>query len=253
MRSLVGIVVLSTVSALLGGTAHRKNEEGNRHYGDGSFDEALQAYTEAQVAAPEAPELHYDIGNVLYKQGKFPGAEEAFARALSSGLPKISRDAAYNLGNAYFRQERYEDAVRAYRKALQTSPADVDSKRNLEMALRALRQQQEPKPSPEPRPGDKDKQQQPQQQQQQQQQGRSNGQGGGAGPSPPPEPSPGPGEGDPRDGAKNAARPRPRPGDMTPDEAQRLLDRLGEQERDNVRKNAARRAAADNSRLEKDW
>lgn len=248
MRSLVGIVVLSTVSALLGGTAHRKNEEGNRHYKDGAFDEALQAYSEAQVTAPEAPELHYDIGNVLYKQGKFPAAEEAFTRALASGAPKVSRDAAYNLGNSFFRQERYDDAVRAYRKALQASPSDADSKRNLEMALRALQQQREPKPSPEPKPGNKNEEREQQQRQQQ-------GKGEGAPPSPPPESSPSPGQEKPRNESEDRSRPRPqtKPGDMTPEEARRLLDRLGEQERDNVRKDAARRAAADNERLEKDW
>ncbi len=56
----------STLTAPLGGNAYRKTEEGNRHYVDGLYEEALRAYTEAQVDLPEAPQLFYDIGNVLY-------------------------------------------------------------------------------------------------------------------------------------------------------------------------------------------
>jgi Ca-activated chloride channel family protein len=78
IRALASGILLAGILAPLGGTAHRETEEGNRFYDEGSFEDALRAYTEAQVAAPEAPELHYDIGNVLCRQGDFKGAAEAF-------------------------------------------------------------------------------------------------------------------------------------------------------------------------------
>ena len=37
----------------------------------GDLDGALRAYTDAQVVAPDAPELHYNIGSVLYRKGDF--------------------------------------------------------------------------------------------------------------------------------------------------------------------------------------
>ena len=68
MHAVVAGVALAALSLPVGGTAHRKNEEGNKRYEEKAYDDALRAYTEAQVGAPEAPELHYDIGNVLYRQ-----------------------------------------------------------------------------------------------------------------------------------------------------------------------------------------
>ena len=75
------IVLLLAITLPFGGSAHRKTEEGNARYVEGLYEEALRAYTEAQVKAPEAPQLYYDIGNVLYRQGDYEGAAEAFTRA----------------------------------------------------------------------------------------------------------------------------------------------------------------------------
>ena len=43
----------ASVVTPLGGKAHRDTETGNRHYEERRYDDALRAYTEAQVAAPE--------------------------------------------------------------------------------------------------------------------------------------------------------------------------------------------------------
>ncbi len=208
--------------ALFGGPAHRKTERGNAFYGEGAYEEALRAYTEAQVAAPEAPELHYDIGNVLYRQGNPEGAAEAYNRALSSAPASLAPPSAYNLGNALYQQGRYEEAVRAYTKALQAAPADRDAKQNLELALRALKQRQ-PQPQPSPRQGEK----KPEPQQQEKQKG-----GGGQDKKPDQE----------RQG-----------GNMTPEEAKRLLDRLADEERENLKRDRERQARRLESSKEKDW
>ena len=68
MNSRSRSFLLAGVLTLLGGEAHRKTEKGNRLYLNGANEDALRSYTEAQLAAPEAPQLHYDIGNVLYRQ-----------------------------------------------------------------------------------------------------------------------------------------------------------------------------------------
>ena len=54
MRSLLAFVLASAVSQLLGGAAHRQTEKGNAKY-------------EAK-AAPDAPELPYNLGNVAFRQ-----------------------------------------------------------------------------------------------------------------------------------------------------------------------------------------
>ena len=241
MRTAVPALLLAGLLAPFGGTAHRKAEEGNRLYADGSFDDALRAYTEAQVAAPDSPELHYDIGNVLYRKGDFKGAAEAFTRALLSAPETLVPDAAYNLGNALYQEEQYEDAAKAYRRALEKRPDDGDAKRNLELALRAMRKERpEPqeKPQQDRKPGDQnDPQKRPQ----------DSPSGGSDKERPQPKPEGSEGDGEQREkGGPGKAR-------MSEQEAERLLGSLAEQERQNLKKQAAKKVKAEGRLPEKDW
>jgi tetratricopeptide (TPR) repeat protein len=233
---LAGTVLLAAISLPIGGTPHRKAEEGNRLYDEKAYEEALRAYTEGQVAAPEAPEFHYDIGNVLYRQGKFDAAGEAFNRALLSAPPSLAPLASYNLGNALFRQERYEDAVKAFRRTLEVLPDDGDAKQNLELALRAIEQQKQSREQQQQQQRqDNQQQQQQKQQEQQQQQGQQ------------PEPSGGENERSP--GSQSGSR----EGKMTPEQAKRLLDTIQEQEKQDLRRKAQRQVQQEEDAPEKDW
>ncbi|HXV76675.1 MAG TPA: tetratricopeptide repeat protein [Candidatus Polarisedimenticolaceae bacterium] len=242
-RVLLVPLVLASLLSPFGGKAHRKTEEANRHYELGEFGEALADYTEAQVVAPESPRLHYDVGNVLYRQGDYEGAAEAFTRALVTAPDELAPLAAFNLGNARFQQREYGDAADAYRRALEGRPDDADAKRNLELALRALEQQeQQPQqdsqqdPSEDPQPQD-----QPQQ--------------GPGQDAEPPESDSGErgGEPPPKTGEERSES-EAQPSGMTPEQAERLLDSLADEERDNLERERRRKAAAARERrLEKDW
>ncbi len=239
MTSPIPFVLLAGLSTLLGGEAHRRTEKGNALYLEGENDPAIAEYQKAQAKRPDAPQLHYDIGNVLYRQENWAGAAEAYEQALGAADPDLSARAAYNLGNALFHDEKFDDAVKAYTRALKGTPKDDDAKHNLEMALRALEQQ-------------KQQQKQPQQQDKQDKQDKQKQDE---------KPKPGdkgddkkPGDdktkkGDPKDPDK---KPDPKPGEMTPEEAKKLLDRLGDQEKENVKHEQARRPK-DAATPEKDW
>jgi len=226
-------LVLAGILTPLGGTAHRKTEEGNRQYRDGAYEDALRAYTEAQVALPEAPELHYDIGNVLYRQGDLQGAAEAFTRALLSAPPEMAPAASYNLGNALFKQQRYDDALKAYRRTLESTPADGDAKRNFELALRALQRQKQEKQKQQP-------QQEPQEQKQQPKQSPSSGSESDKSQEKPKQDQ---GGGDPSSSGKP----------MSQEEVQRLLDQMADQERSNMERQLRRANPVEGKAPEKDW
>ncbi len=235
MTRPITLTLLAGLSTLIGGEAHRRTEKGNALYLKGENEPALTEYQKAQATIPEAPQLHYDIGNVLYRQENWAGAAEAYERSLGAAGPELAPRAAYNLGNALFHDEKYDDAVKAYTRALRGAPQDGDAKHNLEMALRALEQKkQEAKQKPNPENRKQEQDQQP---------------GSGAGPetkSPQDEKAP---EGDAK---KPGDQPQPKPGAMTPEEAQKLLDRLNDQERQNVKREQARRPK-DERTPEKDW
>ena len=229
MTRPIGLVLAAALSSLLGGEPHRRTEKGNALYLKGENEPALMEYQKAQAALPEAPQLHYDLGNVLYRQENWGGAAEAYEHALGAAGPELSASAAYNLGNALFHDEKYDEAVKAYTRALKGAPQDGDAKHNLELALRALEQkkkkQQQQKPEKQKPEQKKPEPQKPDQQKPDQKQKQS-----GAG----------------------AEEKQPKPGEMTPQEAKKLLDRLGDQEKQNVKHEQARRPK-DAETPEKDW
>ena len=153
--------------------------------------------------------------------------------------------AAYNLGNALYEEGRYDEAVRAYTRSLMDSPDDMDAKRNLELALRALEEQQQQKdqqPQPDGEQGEQDEQQQ-------QESAPSEGDEEQEQPQTQPDASEDepPGEEQPR------PQPREEPGAMNPQEAERLLDSLDEEEREAQRRRMMREAHVDTRTAEEDW
>ena len=242
VKTLIASLVLSAVLAPFGGNAHRKTEQGNVDYEAGEYENALKNYTEAQVDLPESPELYYDIGNVLYRQGDPEGAAESYTRALLTAREQLVPLAAYNLGNARFAQQDYKEAIKAYQRALRAEPGDVQAKRNLELALRALQEQpRQQKPSP----GDSE-QNEPQEQEQQQGQGEQGEQD---------EEQEQPGEQgqDPEDQQRQTGSESDTEADpqrMSQEQARRLLDSLKDQERDELRR---LRTTGPEPAREKDW
>ena len=237
MTRPLALVLAAGLSSLLGGEAHRRTEKGNAKYLKGEHQPALTEYQKAQSVIPEAPQLHYDIGNVLYRQEDWAGAAQQYEQALGAADADLSSRAAYNLGNALFNDKKYDDAVKAYTRALKSTPKDADAKHNLEMALRALeqqkQQQQQKQQNKDEQPKKQDEKQQP---------------SGGS-----PEDQKPSGEKSPQGEGKDPdKKPGQKPGGMTQQEAEKLLDRLNDQEKQNVKRAQAKQPKSDRT-PEKDW
>jgi Ca-activated chloride channel family protein len=201
-----------------------KNNQGNRQYQAKRYDEALKSYTDAQAERPAAPELHYNIGNVLLRKGDVDKAIEEYLRAQSSGPKSLSEAAHFNRGNALMMKGELQPAIDAYVQALKINPKDPDAKRNLELALRLLekqQQQQQQQPPPKDQPPDKKN-------------------------PPPPQPD--------KDKQDDSKQPQPqRPGEMSPEEAKQILEALRESEKDSLKRHAQQSAPPHTRDPEKDW
>lgn len=237
MTRPIALVLAAGLSSLVGGEAHRRTEKGNAQYLKGEHQPALSEYQKAQAVVPGAPQLHYDIGNVLYRQEDWAGAAQQYEQALGAADPDLSSRAAYNLGNALFHDKKYDEAIKAYTRALKSAPKDGDAKHNLEMALRALEQQ---KQQQQQKPQNKDEQQKKQDEKQPQSGGK-------------PDDKTQKGDKSPRgDGKDPDKKPEQKPGGMTQQEAEKLLDRLNDQEKQNVKRAQARQPKGERT-PEKDW
>ena len=221
------LLVTPTLHAQAG---RQQVQEGNRLYEEGSFEEAHQKYLEALAADPESGLIRFNDGNALYQRADYERAMEAYQRAIETGDPALASSAWYNLGNALYRQQQLQESLDAYKNALRLNPSDPDAKHNLERVLEQMEQQeQDPQEGEDQQDdqGEEDEQQQGDRQQdrqdeQEQQQDEESEQEQEPEPGREDEPAP------PQEADGREVEPQPQPGDMTPEEAERLLDAIEE-------------------------
>jgi Ca-activated chloride channel family protein len=105
---------------------------------------------------PGDPVAQFNLGHALHRDKNFAGAAEAFSRAETlSQDPGRKADAAYNAGNALFQQKKLSEAVEKYKEALRLRSSDPDAKHNLEMAQRLLKEQKQQSQKDKGKPEDK--------------------------------------------------------------------------------------------------
>jgi Ca-activated chloride channel family protein len=127
----------------------RLTARGQAEYDRGNHPGALSAFEGAAGMRPQDPRARFNLADSLYRNGKFEEAEALF-RALGEDSPSpLAPAARFNLGNARYQRQDYRGAIQAYRDALHLAPEDAEAKRNLELALRALKKQQEQKQAPD--------------------------------------------------------------------------------------------------------
>ena len=209
---------LVLIGALPSGVAAQRGRaelnDGNRLYEDGRFPEAHEKYLEALREAPDLPLALFNDGNALYESEEYVRALDAYRGAIESGDPGLAAPAWYNLGNALYRQQRFQESAEAYKQALRIDPGEIDYKHNLELAL----EQQLQQPDQDPQSGDGDASQQDQEQENQD--GEQNQE--------PQDQEESQDEEDQEQDQQQDQRPEPAPGQMTAEEAERLLQGVQE-------------------------
>lgn len=116
--------------------------EGNNNYNNGRYKQAEQYYSEALKEKNNYFKAEYNLGNALYKQGKFAdatGQYDVFIK--NTGNKDTLTRAFHNLGNSYLKQKKYEDAIKAYKSSLKLNPKDEDTRYNLAYAKKKLEEQ----------------------------------------------------------------------------------------------------------------
>lgn len=176
-------------------------EEANRLYAEGRYAEAHEMYLEALRQDPGSPLIRFNEGNALYQTQEFERALEAYRDALESGDSALAPGAWYNMGNSLFRQQQLDASLEAYKQALRIDPGDTDAKHNLERVLEQMEEQDQQQPPPQANP-----EQDPEEQQDE----------------PPPENQ------DQEQEQEQQQQAPPPPGQMTPEEAERLLQAIQE-------------------------
>jgi Ca-activated chloride channel family protein len=142
----------------------RLTERGREAYESGNHPRALEAFEAAAEARPGDPVMRFNMADGLYKTGQYDEAATLFRSLGSDPESPLAPAARYNLGNSLFQKEDYPGAIRAYREALRLRPGDEETRRNLELALRRLKEQEEQQKRQQDQQKDQDEQEKDDQQ-----------------------------------------------------------------------------------------
>ena len=171
--------------------------QGNKLYQAEKFNEAEVRYRQSLQQNPQNLKGMFNLGNALYRQGRFDEAAQLY-QGLSS-IATNDRQKAYayhNLGNSLLKSQKYAESVEAYKNSLRINPDDEQTRFNLAYAMRQLQEQ------PPQNQGNDKQDDQEQQQNQQPQQGEN----------------------------EQPRQQQPKPNQISPQDAERILDALNQKE-----------------------
>jgi Ca-activated chloride channel homolog len=222
--------------------AAKKNKEGVKLYKEGKIPDAFLKWQDARIDSPDREELRYNIGNALYEQGQYENALGAYEESFSSKNTELNAKTYYNIGNSLYRIGKLPEAIESYEKALDIDQDDEDAKYNIEFIKKKMKQEQE-------------KQDRQQGESRQQQDREESGQGeeekfeeqkeedrrAEAGQ-----------EGSGPDKEEKNARQENKEGEMSKEDALRILDAMKDDEKD-LQKELRIQTGEDSYRVEKDW
>ena len=215
--------------------AERKNvREGNKLYETEKFTEAEIAYRKSLEVNPRSSEGTYNLGNALYKQKKFPEAAEQYQLLAGQGEKMIETpegkarlaEIYHNVGNIGMQSKEYAKSVEAYKQSLRLNPKDDETRYNLALAQKMLKDQQQNQQNQ-----DQNKQQQQDQQEDKKDQNKDQQQ---------------------NKEQQQPPQPQKKDNEMSKENAEQLLNSVMQDEKD-VQDKVKKQQVIQGGRLEKDW
>ncbi len=245
--SSFSILLLATAVCFAG--SYGDVSKGVKAYESGDYQEALEKFKKANLIEPESPVIRHNVGRSLYKLKDFERVQEELEKAFTSAEdPKEKAKIQYDLGNAFFQADSLPRAIIHYQKSLELDPANEDAKYNLELARAILKEfadkeQQQCQQDQQQQSQQEQSQQDQQKSEQEQQEGQDRQEQNQE-------------EQDQQDSEEEqeseGQQPQPQPGEMSEEEAERMLDAMKDSEED-LQQEKMRRQGGDGRRSQKPW
>lgn len=140
---MVGLLMVSA-TAFGQKTVRDYLRSGNKLYKDSTFVKAEVDYRKALELDPKSTDAMYNLGNALLMQQKAKDAMEQF-----EAVSKVEKDKKklsqiyHNMGVILQSSKQYPQCIEAYKKALRNNPADDETRYNLALAQKLLKDQQQ--------------------------------------------------------------------------------------------------------------
>lgn len=206
--------------------------KGNRSFKDSVFVDAEVNYRKALEVNPKSTVSMFNLGNTLSQQQKGKEAVEQYVAASKIEKDKMKLAHIYhNMGVLFQAGKDYGQAVDAYKMSLRNNPKDDETRYNLALVQKLLKDQQQNQQNQDQNQ-DQNKDQQ-QKQDQQQDQNKQNDQK--------------------QDQQQQPPKPEKKENEMSKENAEQLLNSVMQDEKKTQDKVKKQQQVIQGGRLEKDW
>jgi Ca-activated chloride channel family protein len=131
-------------SKVLEREAREDVREGNKLYNQLKFEEAEIAYKKALDKNPNYAKASYNLGNTIYQKNQNKEAVFQYDLAEKIAPNKMSKaETFHNIGNAFMKEKQYDKAIEAYKNSMRNNSKDDETRYNLAMAQKLLKNQQD--------------------------------------------------------------------------------------------------------------
>jgi len=144
MKNWISILFIGFATVVSAQEDKKQIISGNAAFEKGEFTEAEANYRKAESSDQLKDIATYNLGDALYRQGKFDEAADNFGKvAQEAADPELKAKALHNLGNSQLSKQEFDKALNSYKQALRLNPNDEDSRYNLAYARKMIQQQQQ--------------------------------------------------------------------------------------------------------------
>lgn len=143
---------------------------GDKLYADSAYDKAQTEYLKALEKDTENSQALYNLGNTLLYQEKANDAMAQYQLAEKTETDKQKlAQIHHNMGVICQASKQYAQAVELYKQSLRENPTDHETRYNLALAMKLLKEQQQEQQQDQQQNQQEQQEQQEQEQQEQQQ------------------------------------------------------------------------------------
>ena len=229
-----GIVIfgLVLVSAMAYGQKNERDylRSGNKLYKDSTFVKAEVDYRKALELEPKSTDAIYNLGNSLLMQQKAKEAMEQYEAASRLEKDKMKLAQIYhNMGVILQSSKQLPQCIEAYKEALRNNPKDNETRYNLALAQKQLKDQQQQQQNQDQQQEQKQDQKQDEKEQNKDQQDQQQ-----------------------KDQQQNQQQQQQQQNQMSKENAEQLL-RAAMQDEKNVQDKVKKGIRVEGRKLEKDW
>ena len=230
-KNYIGMVLLLFMAVSVSAQKAERDfiSKGNRFFKDSVYVDAEVNYRKALEANPQSTVSMFNLGNTLTQQNKLQEAMEQYVGATKVEKGKSNLAQIYhNMGVIFHSQKDYAKAVEAYKQSLRNNPKDDETRYNLALAQKMLKDQQQDQQNQNQDQNKQDQQKEQDKKDQNKQDQKQN------------------------QDQQQKSQPEKKDNEMSKENAEQLLNSVMQDEKD-IQDKVKKQQVLQGGRLEKDW